>query len=370
MSWSRRSVALVALLVLAVNAACDAPTQVTPNPLPPSPQPTGAPAEPEPEPEPEPGDGERYLLAAGDIACAPGSAVTPTACHHAASARLIRREAGPDLLGILLLGDTQYERGTDAEYASFDATWGAAIDYARVPVLPATGNHEYANPDPAPPGCRLLAGDANACGFERYFGAASFSGVAADGHGSFVRLFGRRSAAPLAVIVLDVGRCEPHPEACAADGPVVGSLRAWLADPDVVPPDACTVVAWHQARWSDVGHGDLIEIDPVWRAAFVDGPSRPDLVLNGHDHLYARMPPLDADGNRSPDGITQIIAGAGGREIAGIPSAGDPPGRFAFADPGRFGVLRLAWDGAVGRLTTAFLTEGGAVVDRKSFLCR
>ena len=73
------------------------------------------------------------------------------------------------------------------------------------PALPATGNHEYTDPDPAPPGCRLVDGAQHACGFERYFGEAPFTGTVADGHGSYARLFGRGTRHPLAVIVLDVG---------------------------------------------------------------------------------------------------------------------------------------------------------------------
>jgi len=295
-----------------------------------------------------------------------------TRCHHAGTAALVGdlAAAGDDLVGVVLLGDTQYEQGRDAEYASFDETWGRAIDRASVATLPATGNHEYADPDPAPPGCRLDDGAQHACGFERYFGEAPFTGTATDGHASYARLFGRGARHPLAVIVLDVGRCEQDPAACAAGGPVATFLARALHDPAVNPPSACTVLAWHQAPWSDYGHGDLAFVGPVWRAAFVAGGARPDLVLNGHDHLYARMPALGPDGQAEPDGIVQVIAGAGGREVVGLPFAGDPPGRTAFADTGRFGVVRVGWDATRGRLATAFVTEDGDAVDPQRIDCR
>ena len=40
---------------------------------------------------------------------------------------------------------------------------------------------------------------------------------------------------------------------------------------------------------------------------------RADLVLNGHDHLYARFVPLDPAGNADPrQGIREFIIGTGG----------------------------------------------------------
>jgi hypothetical protein len=355
----RAALAAAALSVAAV--ACDAGTTPSvPDPLPTHVSGGG-------------GRGERVLVAVGDIACAPGAQVTATTCHHAGTAALLDDPAvGEDaLLAVVLLGDTQYEQGRDAEYASFDATWGEAIDRARVPALPATGNHEYTDPDPAPPGCRLVDGAQHACGFARYFGDAPFTGTVADGHGSYARLFGRGTRHPLAVIVLDVGRCELDPGACAAGGPIETFLTGALADPAVNPPSACTVLAWHQARWSEYGHGDLPQLDPVWRALFVPGAARPDLVLNGHDHLYARMPPLGPEGVADDAaGIPQVIAGAGGREVLGVPFAGDPPGTTAFADTGRFGVLRVGWEPARGRLSTAFVTEDGDVADPQRLSCR
>src|SRR6202012_4514212 len=41
-----------------------------------------------------------------------------------------------------------------------------------------------------------------------------------------------------------------------------------------------------------------------------------DLVLNGHDHLYARYRPLDASGNYDPKkGIREFIVGTGGETL-------------------------------------------------------
>ena len=41
-----------------------------------------------------------------------------------------------------------------------------------------------------------------------------------------------------------------------------------------------------------------------------------DLVLNGHDHLYARYRPLDPSGNSDPRrGIREFIVGTGGETL-------------------------------------------------------
>ena len=43
---------------------------------------------------------------------------------------------------------------------------------------------------------------------------------------------------------------------------------------------------------------------------------RADLVLNGHDHLYARYQPLDPNGTPDPRrGIREFIVGSGGETL-------------------------------------------------------
>jgi hypothetical protein len=313
---------------------------------------------------------DRFLVAAGDIACAPGSRSTPTTCHHARTARLLDR--GGPLAGaeaVLLLGDVQYEVGAAAEYGAFDATWGRAIRRSGLRILPVTGNHEYGTGDRAG-GCDLVAGPRQACGFAGYFGPRTE--LLDDGDAQYAVTLDETAAHPLVVIALDVGACDVVPERCGADGPVVRFLRRSLADPATNPPAACTVVAWHQARWSELGHGDLEHVDPVWRALFdVTARQRPDLVLNGHDHLYERYPRLDERGRAAPDGIAQIVVGTGGREIAGAPSwflSG--LGELAAIDLTHFGVLRLAWDGVRPELRTGFVTEDGRSLDRARIRCR
>ena len=79
------------------------------------------------------------LAAAGDIACAPGTATTTTTCQQQATADLVSSNAPT---AVAVLGDNQYQSGTYAEYTgtgAFGATWGAFKSV----IHPALGNHEY-----------------------------------------------------------------------------------------------------------------------------------------------------------------------------------------------------------------------------------
>jgi hypothetical protein len=333
--------------------------------------PSGSPTE---EPGASPGgepDGGGVLAAVGDIACAPGSAVTRTTCHHRGTAALLERGGALDarhLAGVLLLGDIQYEYGEPAEYRAFDESWGRVLERSSVRVLPVAGNHEYLSDDAPPSGCELVHPGQHACGFDGYF--SSRTRLLDDGDADYVVTFGAGEPHPLALIVLDLGRCNRDAAACEADGRVVRFVRSALGDPDRNPPAACTVVAWHQARWSAVGHGDLSWVDPVWRALFrVPIAQRPDLVLNGHDHVYERYPRLDADGAPDPRGIPELVVGTGGRSISGLPITTAPFAGLAGFDASSFGVLRMRWSARDGSVTTAFVTESGDIGDRASHAC-
>lgn len=317
--------------------------------------------------------GDIVLIVAGDIACAPGTPTTPTACHQASTADLLERSGlASHASGAVMLGDIQYESGRIADFGSFRDSWGAILAAAHVPVFPTPGNHEWYDPDPAPAGCRLVDTDHNACGYEAFFGDRAFQGEVSDlaGNRGF-RFDPANGRYPLVLLLVDAGRCEHDPSACSSSSPAASFLRSALADPSFNPPSACVVVGWHQARWSDNGHGDLRMVDWLWRALFEPpAAQRPDLVVNGHDHLYERMPPLGIEGQPNATGIPEIIAGAGGREIAAVPYVGPAVQRAVSVDAQHFGVVALSEDPAAGTVTTMFLTEDGEQVDRTGVDCR
>jgi len=88
----------------------------------------------------------------------------------------------------------------------------------------------------------------------------------------------------------------------------------------------CTLAFWHRPRYSAGKHGDQRDVAPLWNA--VRGHAT--LVLNGHDHNLQRLRPRD--------GITELVAGAGGRSRYRL-DARDP--RLAFASDRVDGAVRL-----------------------------
>jgi hypothetical protein len=311
------------------------------------------------------------LIVTGDIACAPGTPTTDITCRHASTADLLDRSGlARAASGAVLLGDIQYESGRIGDFGSFRDSWGSTLAAAKVPVFPTPGNHEWYDEDPPPAGCRLVDADHNACGYETFFGDRAFAGDVADRVGNRGVRFDTSGHHPLVLLLVDAGRCEHDLSACAPTSPAASFLRSALADPSFNPPGACVIVGWHQARWSDHGHGDLGMVDGLWRALFTPPlAQRPDLVLNGHDHLYERMPPLGMEGRPNPSGIPEVIAGAGGREIAGLLYVGPALGRAAFVDAEHFGVLALTEDPAAGTVTTTFVTENGDQIDPLTVDC-
>ena len=116
----------------------------------------------------------------------------------------------------------------------------------------------------------------------------------------------------------------------------------------------CRIAFWHRPLHSAAhGHGDQPDVAPLWDA--LAGHAR--LVLNGHDHTLQRL--------RPSDGITELIAGAGGRPPHPIDRS-DP--RPLFADDTSAGALRIRLRGEVARI--AFLAAGGGRLDRSRTRCR
>jgi acid phosphatase type 7 len=114
----------------------------------------------------------------------------------------------------------------------------------------------------------------------------------------------------------------------------------------------CTLAFWHRPRHSAGDHGDQVDVAPLWDA--LRGRAR--LVLAGHDHDMQRLRPRD--------GITALVAGAGGRSRYGVDGS-DP--RLAFGDDAHDGALRLEL--RPGRARLAFVAAGGAVLDRSAVTC-
>jgi hypothetical protein len=98
-------------------------------------------------------------------------------------------------------------------------------------------------------------------------------------------------------------------------------------------------------------YGSDASYEPFWRA--LSGRAR--LVLSGHDHNLQRLRPRD--------GIVQLVAGAGGREL--YPLHRDA--RLAFGRDDRVGALRLLLE--PGRAEVEFRGLGGRRLDSSSVSC-
>ncbi len=271
---------------------------------------------------------DALVAAAGDIACDPADpdyAGTGSDCHQRQTAALLGLA---HYNAIFTLGDEQYECGAlDAFNTSYSSTWGV---YKSI-THPTPGDHEYGTTKiDCPKGT-------NANGYYTYWGAQA--GNPTQGYYSF-------DLAGWHVVVLnsnclDIG-------GCAAGSPE----EQWLAADLAAHPAKCTVAYWHEPRFTSAAAGDNPLMDAFWRDLYA---AHVDLVLNGHAHVYERFVPQTPDGVPAPDGITEIIAGTGGRSL----STFQPTPEATSAVRGTaYGILSL--DLGTSGFSWRFVPEAGA----------
>lgn len=228
--------------------------------------------------------------------------------------RLVARIVAERPARLLYLGDV-YERGTAADFAANYAT-----TYGRLARLtaPTPGNHDWpAHPDGYDPYWAKVTGAATPPWYA--FGVAGWE-------------------------ILSLNSEAPHGQGSAQ----VDWLRSRLRG-----AGTCRLAFWHRPYLSDGRHGDQGDVAPLWEAL----RGRAALVLNGHDHDTQRFRPAD--------GITEVVAGAGGKSFYGV-DRGDR--RLAFADDRTDAALRLTL--RRGRADLAVIAVDGRVLDRATVPCR
>lgn len=114
----------------------------------------------------------------------------------------------------------------------------------------------------------------------------------------------------------------------------------------------CRLAFWHRPRFSAGNYGDEA-LAPLWDAL----RGHAVLVLNAHDHNTQRFAPRD--------GITQIVAGAGGANFYPVERQ-DPA--LAFSNDTEVAGLRLTL--RPGRADYAVVTSDGRTLDRGRIGCR
>ncbi len=259
-------------------------------------------------------EGAPTLVGAGDIAvCGEGA--------DDATARLLDRIPGT----VFTAGDHVYGADEPEAYGDcYGPTWGRHLARTR----PAPGNHDY----------RID----RARGYFDYFGDRA--GTAGEGWYAF-------DLGTWRVVVLNsncakIGGC----------GPETPQLE-WLARELASSSDRrCQLAIFHHARFSSGHHGPHEEVSALWELLHRSGA---DVVVNGHDHSYERLAPVDARGEPDPArGIRSFVVGTGGAPLH--PFSKPPLPITEVRDDTTFGVLSLRL--GEGRYDWAFhpATAGGA----------
>jgi hypothetical protein len=217
-------------------------------------------AAPSPVPIPVP---DAVLVGAGDIAMCGSAGLDATAT-------LLDSIPGT----VFAAGDNAYPNGSAQDYANcYEPSWGRHKYRTR----PVPGNHEYQTP--------------GAAGYFNYFGANA---------GSPGRSYYSYREGAWLVIALDSNI------AMGSGSPQAEWLRRLLA----AEPTPCTLAYWHHPLFTSGPNGQNNGVRELWRILYDGGA---EIVLSGHDHLYERFAPQDADGRLDAErGLRQFVVGTGG----------------------------------------------------------
>jgi hypothetical protein len=323
--------------VLKVETA-DTPTSTTTEPTtsPSTTRPTTTTAPPPTTTAPAPtttqpaASGVLRVAAVGDIQPPSNSANSNGTAAEAAKADLI-----------LGLGDYQYTNGDMASYNRyFDLSWGPNVP-KMYPVLAPTHDQNW------------QAGDT----------LNYWNGGGAHGYRSPVP----GGLKPLTPYSFD--RNGWHfvalPDACFRVSCDSAAIRTWLQNDLATTPSACTIAYWHQAYFTSTtaSHGTFNSMSS-WIEVLA--ANRVDIVLQAHNHGYARFNLQNASRVADPQGMQAFVVGTGG--IGFYPWQNSAP-NLATQQSGTFGVLNLTL--RAGNYDWRFAgTSGGSYSDSGSMTCR
>ncbi len=273
---------------------------------------------------PAPTGGGSVVMAAGDIACDPGSNSfrsgngTATQCRAKYTAPLL---AGADR--VLALGDEQYECGAFSAFMdSYDKSWGAY----KSKTYPAVGDEEYATTSPS--------GGCGASGADGYF---DYYGAVAHGPGGYYSY----DFAGWHFVVLNSECTSPGVGGCGEGSPQNNWLEADLA----ANSELCTLAYWHRPAFFSKVNGKTnavaaTAVKPFWDDLQLAGA---EIVLTGHSHWYERFRPQNSAGQNISNGIVEWVVGTGGKSH-NTKALAAPASRHVnsvTANASTFGVLKL-----------------------------
>jgi acid phosphatase type 7 len=286
------------------------------------------------------------IAAAGDYGCDPLDADYDD-LNGTSDGRQCQQKATSNLLvdgnfrAVLALGDQHY-CGSLAEYQqAYDPTWGRVKSITH----PIPGNHEYLTSGGSTPTTGCDSSNAGAAGYFNYFGAAAGN----PGQGWYSYDIGAWHLIALNSNCTDAGGCIPS-------SPQGLFLAADLA----AHSNQCILAYWHIPLFSSGGRAAQNGYW-LWKQLYA---AHADVVLDGHDHIYERFDPQDADGLADPNGIREFIVGTGGANHTSIAAVA---ANSEVRDTTTFGVLALTLH--AGAYSWSFEPARGTFTDSGSASC-
>jgi hypothetical protein len=227
---------------------------------------------------------------------------------------------------VFTLGDNAYFGGSAQEYRQcYDPTWGREKARTR----PTLGNHEYEGGNSGGP-------------YFDYFGANA--GLPGLGYYSFE--LGNWHAIALNS---NLPTSENSPQG------------QWLKGDLAASRAKCTIAYWHHPLFTSGQNGNQTFMRDFWRLLYNAGA---DVVMAGHDHLYERFAPQDADGRLDTQrGMREFVVGSGGAMLYDFVTQAPNSERRVR----NFGVLKLTLDAE--SYTWEFIQVGGGVGDSGTGQC-
>jgi chitodextrinase len=228
----------------------------------------------------------------------------------------------------LYLGDV-YQNGTIAEFYNWYGNGGTNFNNFYSITNPTIGNHEY-------------TGSSAAGYFDYWNNIPDYYSYDAGGW-HFISLNSNSSR-----IGVDINSAQ----------------YAWLEQDLAANSNMCTMVYYHHPLFNIGPEGPTSSMSDIWSVMAQYGVS---VVLNGHDHDYQRWVPLDGNGNPSPTGITEFVAGGAGHGLQTIVGSDY---RVAFSDdlnPEAFGVLKMVLNPA--GVNFEYINSSGVTLDSGVVSC-
>jgi acid phosphatase type 7 len=223
-----------------------------------------------------------WLAAAGITAAASqGITIAVTGDIHKPGAKVVSDTIveHPEVTAVLLVGDTV--NGKVSPLAVYKEVYEGTYGRFMAKLFPCPGNHDALDVPP-------------------------FSG--------YCQFWGKAAHAPEMYYSFDLGGwhiVSLDSVNLAKGGDKAGTQLEWLRRDLAAKPKMPVLAYWHYPYFSNAKHHGMAKMKPYWDAVYAHGPA---LVMNGHNHIYERFAPMNADGEKVAEtkGIQEFVVGPGG----------------------------------------------------------